>query len=82
MLTQYEAHRYFSKTDFEIDYKFSLVTKLVFLALFYGGAFPLGFVWSVIGLSIYYWTLKFMLVRHSKVLGTSFKIPKRMVLVG
>lgn len=77
--TQYEANQYFEKTNFEVDFKFALIAKLGFLALFYGGAFPIGLAVSVVGLTIYYWTIKFMLVKHSQMMDTSFKIPKRMV---
>jgi hypothetical protein len=47
--------------------------------LFYGGAFSIGLVVSIIGLGIYYWTIKFMLIKQSRIADTSFKIPKRMV---
>lgn len=78
-MTQYQANQYFEKIHFEVDFKFALISKLGFLALFYGGAFPIGLVVSVIGLSIYYWTIKFMLVKQSQMIDTSFKTPKRMV---
>mgnify|MGYP000964731717 FL=1 len=80
MLTpQCQANEIFEKPSFELEFKYSVVSKLIMMTMFFAGIFPLGALFAIFGLLLSYYVNKYMLLRHSQLFKVSYRIGRRAV---
>lgn len=80
MTPQSQANEIFERPSFEIEFKYSVVSKLIMMTIFFAGIFPLGALFAVCGLVLSYFVNKYMLLRHSQLFKVSYRIGRRAVL--
>ena len=80
LTTQEEANEIFLGYDFNLAFCYSLMLKNLALACFFATIFPLGVVYCLLQMIIYYWCFKWMLVTFSnKVRAYSDKISRDLI---
>lgn len=55
----------FENPKFHIDEHYAYINKSFLTCMFYASIFPLGLVIEIIGLAIFYWITKYLLLRRS-----------------
>jgi hypothetical protein len=60
---QRRMNKYFQGSLFELEEKYTDITKLIFLTVFYAAIYPIGFLWAFIALVANYWVDKFSILR-------------------
>jgi len=63
-LTQMEANILFEGQIFHMPKKYAGLSKVVLLTTFYAPAIPFAFIFTIIGLIIWFWTDKYVLLRR------------------
>ena len=69
---QRQMNTYYIGSYFELEDKFTDITKIIFLAVFYALIYPIGFLWAFIALVANYWVDKFSILRiwrHDRTIG-------------
>ena len=65
MATQEEANAIWLKFYFNLSFVYSLILKNLALAAFFATIFPIGILYCVLQMAVYYWCFKFILVNVS-----------------
>lgn len=64
MLTQQEANELMEMPDYSQAKRYGDIMKTMWFTFFYGDIIPVGIIFSIIGLSIYYYIDKFNVLRR------------------
>jgi len=62
-LTQSEANKLYEGPTLDLPKRYAMVIKFVLMATFYAPAVPFALVFTIIGLGLFYWANKYMLLR-------------------
>jgi len=60
---QRRMNAHFQGALFELEEKYTDITKMIFLTVFYAAIYPIGFLWTFIALIANYWVDKFSILR-------------------
>ena len=80
LTTQEEANAIWLKFYFNLSFIYSLILKNLALAAFFATIFPIGILYCVLQMAVYYWCFKFILVNVSnKLRSYSEKISRDLL---
>ncbi|KAL4498325.1 hypothetical protein ABPG72_013131 [Tetrahymena utriculariae] len=66
-LTQEEAHKIYQYPKHEIEMCYAELMNNMYICVFFSSAIPIGLIFQLVNLTLYYWITKYILIRQKRV---------------